>query len=138
LYAALAGFTTWVPVVDQNGAVASTNTRSRWTRLDDLVVVSFNVAVTAAGTSGFPIKITNLPVDTADINFVMGFCKFYDASADVDRSLFVGGVTGDVDACQFFWDPAAAGTSSTFNPWGTHFALASGDLLTGFAVYEGA
>jgi hypothetical protein len=127
-------WTSWTPTVTQSGSVTVTNTRSRYARYGRLIIATWNLAVTGSGT-GSNAVIVSLPVTAAAASVVFGSAQVFDTSAAQNylalpylaSTTTVSLYTTSTDAA----DPRLGLTSFTA-------ALASGDQITGTAIYEAA
>ena len=126
-----AAWETWTPVVSQPGAITHTLTFARYTRIQKLVVATFSVAITGAGTAGNALSIS-LPITANTTTNAHGSGFLYDASTTVMYNGTFYNVT--TSAAWFLGDWASGGV------WGTTpvLGVANGDVWRGTFIYEAA
>lgn len=130
-------WTTWAPVVTQSGTVTHTARYAAYTRLGRTIHASVDLAMTGAGMAANNITVTipvtaNVPASSAP---QIGAGIVYDASAN----LVYPGIAELTSSTAFLLRP----TDQILAPsalGGAVFtaALASGDLIRAFMVYEAA
>ena len=127
-------WTSWTPAITQNGAVTSSNTRSRYARYGRTIHFSLSVSITGTGTGGNAVGIS-IPVTAAANGLVCGQGIIYDSSAGINYY----GIAYLFSTTVMTLGPAAATTGAlelgaqTFTA-----ALASGDLINISGTYEAA
>lgn len=126
-----AAWETWAPVVAQPGGIAGTVNFARYTRIQKLVIGTFSIAITGAGTAGNALSIS-LPITANTLTAVHGSGLLYDASATTMYNGTFYNVTST--AAWFIGDWASVGV------WGTipGLGIANGDVWRGTFVYEAA
>ena len=122
-------WTNWTPTCTQSGAVTVTVTRAKYARWSRLIVATFELAATSAGTTANAVEVS-LPVNAAATLSGHGSGYILD-----NGTAYYSGV----------WSVASATTMQLFchNETGAAgidpaFAIASGDLLRGVVIYEAA
>lgn len=119
----------WTPTITQSGSVTYTSTFSRYSVIQDTVIVRARLAVTSAGTTNNTITIGSIPVAAADNSGIAGEMVILDnGTAYYIGALFISGTT-------FLGRADGLGAAFGVTP---NFALASGDIIDIVAVYEGA
>jgi hypothetical protein len=126
---------TWTPRVDQGASlnIARTIEYAKYIRLGDLVIASFHLTMTAAGTAG-SAAVVYLPVPMVNTNALGTNAGWvYDAvgAYRYTGSWFASGV--DKVLMVVAPGPPPGGYGVTPNK-----ALANGDVLRGTIVYEAA
>lgn len=126
-------WTGYTPTLTQSAAVTKTVTRAVYQRVGRLVVVTFSLSVTGAGTVSNNIQV-GLPVAAAASAMPGGSMWIYDASANTN---YVGVAvmlsTTTIGAI------ISGGTGYAGNVGGVMAAaLASGDAILGHFTYEAA
>lgn len=126
-------WTNWTPTIAQGvtSDIAKTIHNARFVKIGRLVVASWVLQMTGAGTAGQPVRLT-LPHAAPTANALVGGGYIYDAAPATAYAGTWGGATASI--IQLVGDWAAN------NSWGItpNLALASGDYLTGFIAYESA
>lgn len=125
------GWTSFAPTLTQSGTVTATTARGAYIQVGSLVIFQFRLSVTGSGTAGNDITVS-LPVSAAYSPGAGGAGGIYDASVP---TFYIG-----------HWETVSSSTiahyndASNGNPTGTSpsFALASGDVIAGFYIYEAA
>ena len=125
-------FIDYVPVLSQPGTITKTVTSSRYFTIGSLVVYTWHITVTGAGTAANAVLLT-VPATIANYttNPVIGSGYYYDASAGVTYS-------GPLAAASNFQVQIFnhnAGSPVGINP---NFATANTDTHSGFVLYESA
>lgn len=134
---AKAGFTwtTWTPQLYQGGNVTSTNTRSFYMQLGNLVIAYFSIAATGAGTASNNIEIRSLPVTAAHAQSITGPCYYFDTGvSDHDKSYTAVGAT----TTSFNFRVQGGDNVVGSGTGDAGITIASGDLLRGHVIYEAA
>jgi hypothetical protein len=125
-------WTSWTPTVTQGVSVTVTNTRSRYTRVGRLIVASWELAVTGAGTPGSGVTVS-LPVTAATANYVAaGTLLLTDASAADGFTAFVDLAT--TTTMQF----SSTRANGLLGAASFTAGLAAADTLKGTVTYESA
>lgn len=126
-----AAWETWTPVTSQPGTITTNVALARYTRIQKLVVATFYLTITGAGTAGQPLAIS-LPVTANSTNISHGSGLFYDASTAVMYAGSFYNITTSV--AWFVGDWAGGGV------WGTTpvLGVANGDVYRGTMIYEAA
>lgn len=127
--------TTWTPVLTQSGNVTVTNTHSTYSRIGRLVFAQFLLAVTGTGTGANVVTIS-LPVNNSGLSSsdVMGFAYLNDTSA----SNWFKGALQVASASTVKIQDTTLTSFSYLGVSGFSAALAAGDSVSGFVVYEAA
>ena len=132
-------FTSYNPILSQNGTVTNTNNGSAYVIIGDLIYVYFDVTSTGTGNANQQIGI-NVPnpaaasYSTLGGETIIGGGTFYDSSANTRWQLtayFVGGT--DV---RFYATNIT--TNSRFGVAGMTAAIGTDDRLSGYLVYRKA
>lgn len=135
LFVGMAGFTAYTPPLTQSGAVTKTSTAA-WFQAGKLTIAYWALAVTGTGTANNPVTV-GLP--TAAKTGSAAYCSgnIVDASAVTNNPGVVLLSTTSVVA---YLDSTQATGAVRLGNTGTAFsaALAPGDTVSGFAVYEAA
>lgn len=129
-------WSTWTPAITQSGAVTATVNHAVYGRWGRLIVASFRLTVTGAGTSSNAVAIS-LPVTAARSIGSVGTGLIFDTSA----SLSYTGQCDIASTTTIQYSPQGVGVSpNSLGATGSGFtaALAVGDVLTGFLTYEAA
>lgn len=126
-----AAWETWTPAIYQPGVLTSTINVARYMRIQKLVIATWWLTITGAGTAGQSF-FTSLPITAKSTTMSQGSALLFDASANTSYSGSLYHVT--VDGVWFIGDWAANGV------WGTAPALgvANGDQWRGTMIYEAA
>lgn len=122
-------WTSWNPVVDQNGTVAATNNRSRYVRVGKIIIANANLTITGAGSVGNNVSVT-LPVNVADATGNLppiGSFHFNDGGVD-----YAGICRISTTAVYFMIN------STGYVGTGLNIALANNDTIAFTVVYEAA
>jgi hypothetical protein len=120
-------WTSWTPTCTQSGSVAVTNTRSRYARYGRMIVATFNLEATAAGSAGNGV-IISLPVTAASVSSIQGVGYILDGGTGYYVGVWTAYSTTAVQLIAHAQTGAVGGTPS--------FALASGDFISGTITYE--
>ena len=121
----------FTPTVTQGVNVTFTNTYSKYTRINKLVIYSFSLALTSAGTGGNGLTLT-IPITAAASQRNQGIAQFYDASATTSYI----NVTYAVSTTVIGFINSASGAGAF---GGTpNVAVANGDFMFGTIIYEAA
>ena len=121
--------TSWTPTCTQSGSVTVTNTRSRYARYGRLIVATFDLTATTAGTSANAVTLS-LPVTAAAT--ASGFGTGY--ILDQGAAYYVGTWTLTSTTAMVLYchnETGAAGVDPAF-------ALANTDIIRGTITYEAA
>jgi hypothetical protein len=123
----------WTPTVTQSGAVTLTITSARYIVQAGVVSLQARLAITGAGTIGNAITVAGIPISIAGASSLdtLGTAVILDASGPVRYEGAV--VMGSATSILFQAHNVANVMGVTPN-----FALASGDIIGFFAVYEKA
>ena len=136
LLAKLAGWTTYVPTLTQGVGVSKTVTRARYVKLGRIVVTQGLLSVTSSGTAANQITVSVPATAAYGGTMAFGSGYVYDTSTNATHSgiAFLGSTT-----LMAFTDTASS-VSGGLGYTGTSFAaaLASGDAVSWFGVYESA
>jgi hypothetical protein len=126
-------WTSWTPTVYQNGARTSTNTLSRYLKVGRLVIVTANVTITNAGTSGNQIVWTlpSTPANPTNGGIVGTWMYIRTTGVRYQGSFNLNSAFGAAIVTQ---------QDGTGNQLGidTAFATANGDVLMFSGMYEAA
>jgi hypothetical protein len=127
-------WTTWTPTLTQSGTVTATVTSAVYGRWGRLIVGQFRLSVTGTGTSSNTVTVS-LPVTSARSGVSVGSGGIYDVSAALN---YTSNVSLNTTTTLVF-EPHGGGVSAS--PLGLVVftaALASGDIVQGFFMYEAA
>jgi hypothetical protein len=126
-------WTTYTPAVTQNGAVTSTVTSARYTRINDTIIGQVRLSVTGTGTANNSVQVS-LPVTANNTLISVGTGSIYDSSTVLMYDGFLFVAVGDPDNVWIVGDWAAGGT------WGTSpsLAIANNDVIWLQFNYEAA
>lgn len=126
-------WTAHTPTVSQGASsnISKTVTYSKYIKVGRFVLWTFNISMTAAGTAGSPLRLS-LPHAAASTGALSaGGGYIYDASANTTYAGAWGGGTASLIQLIGDWSNGAWGQ-------GPSVAVASGDALLGFVIYEAA
>lgn len=126
-------WTSYTPTLTQSGAVTKTVTYAKYVLAGKWVTVQIKLAVTGSGTASNAIVI-GLPVAGTGAGLPVGSGWVFDSSA----SALYKGVANLVGTTSLQLYYAADTSQSSLGATGMTAALASGDEVTAFAVYESA
>jgi hypothetical protein len=129
-------WTTWTPTLTQSGTVTATVTSAVYGRWGRLIVGQFRLSVTGSGTGSNAVTVS-LPVTSARTSVPVGSGGIYDVSAVLN---YTGNVSLNTTTTLGF-EPQGVGVSANLlGATGSGFtaALASGDIIQAFFVYEAA
>jgi hypothetical protein len=129
-------WTTWTPTLQQAGVVTATVTHAVYGRWGRLIIASFRLTATGAGSANFAVQVS-LPVTAARSAGVLGTGVIFDTSATL--SYTGNAVLSSTTALQF--EGQGGGVSpNTLGSTGSYFtaALAAGDVVTATITYEAA
>ena len=128
-------WTTWTPTVTQSGAVTVTVTHAVYGRWGRLIIANFRLAVTGTGTAANAVTVS-LPVTAARANMMVGTGSLFDTSASLGYSgnVFLPSAT----TMDYRQQGTGTATDNRLGVAGFTAALASGDGLDGFLMYEAA
>lgn len=128
--APMAAWTTWTPVIGQNGTKTITNTNSKYLQLGKLIVARCNVLITQAGTAGNYIYCS-YPITPAAYSDTSIGSFFYGPTGNATR--YTGSVITNSVGLLFQ-------THNINNVLGItpSFATVNGDFLSFTVVYEAA
>lgn len=127
---------TWTPVITQPGTVTATVNHAVWYRAGRLIIASFRLTVTGAGTGSNTVTVS-LPVTAARSQGPAGYGIIFDASATLSY-------TGEADlattSTMSFSGHGLGVSPNALGSTGSAFtaALAVGDVVTGSLTYEAA
>ena len=126
-------WTTWTPTLTQSGAVTATVTHAVYGRWGRLIIVNFRLAVTGTGTASNAVTVS-LPTTAARTNMVVGTGNVFDQSTGLSYSgnIFLPSTT----TLDFRQHGTGTATDNRLGVAGFTAALASGDGLDGFFMYE--
>jgi hypothetical protein len=126
-------WTSYTPNIVQSATVDSTWSWSRYARFGRLIIWSFGGGATAAGSAGNAITVSLPVVAAAGANIVIGAGNITDIS---------GGASGSYNGNWKMSSTTRIGllrdVQTSFVGGAPSFALANGDTLEGFVVYEAA
>jgi hypothetical protein len=124
----------WTPTVTQSGSVTFTITFCRYIVQDNVVNIRGRLAITSAGTGNNNIVIGAGPAAIAPANAqnIMGGIRV----TDTGTADYVGALLWN-SSTQLVGQVHSTG-ATTFIGVNPNFALASGDIIGFFAVYERA
>jgi hypothetical protein len=124
----------WTPTVTQSGSVTFTITFCRYIVQDNVVNIRGRLAITSAGTGNNNIVIGAVPAAIAPANAqnIMGGIRV----TDTGTADYVGALLWN-SSTEFVGQVHSTG-ATTFIGVSPNFALASGDIIGFFAVYEKA
>lgn len=126
------GWRDWTPTITQSGSVSITINYARYALLGKTAIVQMNVEATAAGTTGNAIVIGGQPTNIQPAQLGGVFSVIGHGLVENGTTRYVG-VVYAVSATEWrMWKSGDAGNS----PIGTTFALASGDEISMFGVFE--
>ena len=128
-------WTTWTPTLTQSGAVTVTVTHAVYGRWGRLIIVNFRLAVTGTGTAANAVTVS-LPVTAARANMMVGSGTVFDTSAGLSYSgaVFLPSTT----TMDFRQHGSGTTIDNRLGVAGFTAALASGDVIDGFLMYEAA
>jgi len=129
-------WTTWTPTLTQSGTVTATVTSAVYGRWGRLIVGQFRLSVTGSGTGSNAVTVS-LPVTSARTGVPVGSGGVYDLSAVLN---YTGNVSLNTTTTLGF-EPQGVGVSpNPLGATGSGFtaALAAGDIVQAFFVYEAA
>lgn len=132
---AYGALTTWTPNLVQGVAVTFTNNYTKVIRIGRLVICSFNLSVTSAGTAGNAISIGTLPYTAATSGIIIGSGEVVDAApaTKAEANLFLV-TTTSID----FRSSSSTANDNRVGVVTIAAALAAGDSMTGTFMYEAA
>lgn len=120
-----AAWESWTPQLFKGANVAQILGYCRYTRIQKLVVATFNVTVNAVVAGAAAIEIRNLPVTASNTTGIVGSWMFFESGVQFHTGTAVGLTT----------------TSATFyvNGGGGQFGIAinNPDYIQGVVTYEG-
>lgn len=126
-----AAWESYTPTVTQGATITFTNTYSKYARINKIVIYSFNLALTSAGTAANNLQIT-LPINVASGNRIAGMSQFYDASA---TTTYIN-TTYQVSTSSMGFINSASGAGAFGST--PAVTVANGDYLFGTIIYEAA
>lgn len=127
-----AAWESWTPTLTQSGTVTNTVTYGKYMRIQKLIIAQCHLSVTGSGTTNNAVKIS-LPITAAtDADQVIGSGFIYDVSTTTiyNTSTQIDTTTTAV----FYPDQTGSGLAWGQSP---NLALANGDLIKTFIIYEG-
>ena len=128
------GWTTWTPIVIQGASTPTlTVNYATYLKVGKLMIVSFDVSLTSAGTTGNDIRISNLPVAPKHVSasFTIGMFSY----ARSGTGTYFGTAIAD-SGSQICFQATEAANGHLGNTNGPAFAVANNDVLSGLCVYE--
>ena len=125
------GWSSWTPQVYQGANVTATNTRSRYMRIDNLIIVQFHMTVTGSESTGnVKIEIRDLPIAGVNTDSMFGFAYFFDDNLANFYHAFADGLS--TTSVEFFaHGDGRVGASPAYT-------LASNDTIRGTLIYDAA
>lgn len=123
-------WTSYTPTITQGAAITKTITYAKWARVNKIVVVEANIALTSAGTASNALTLT-LPIApaTSGIFSMIGSAMFYKASTTLPYILAAVYDSGSLK----FWHETAGGNFFGAVPAVT---VANGDNISFQLIYE--
>ena len=133
LLSKLGVWTSYTPTITQSGLVGNTVTYARYLKIGRLVVVQTYQSAIASGTANNKIQVA-LPFTAAQSSLVVGSFYIYDASVNIN---YLGHAALDTTSTV---TGLISGTNNYMGATGSGFtaALASGDSILAFVIYESA
>jgi hypothetical protein len=130
----LAAWTSYTPTLTQSGAVTKTVTYAKYVQMGKTVIVNVLLTCTGAGSAANSV-VVGLPVTAAQsTNQAIGSGYLFDASVPLNYRAIVSLAS----ATTVFLNPAASTVADVLGNTSFTAALASGDLISIFAMYEAA
>lgn len=126
-----AAWESFTPVVTQGATITTSINYCKYARIQKIVIYSFNILLTSAGTAGNGIQIT-LPIAAATNSRPSTGASFYDASAGTSYLNVFYFATSTT--AQFI---NAASGATTFGA-APAVTVANGDYIFGTVTYEAA
>ena len=123
-------WTSFTPVLTQSSAVTKTVSWSRYARFGRLIIWSFGITATGAGSAGNAITLSLPATAAASVNIIIGSGNITDASVDEYNGAWKMASTTAIGLTQ--------SASANFVGVTPSFALANTDSLEGFVIYEAA
>lgn len=118
---------TWTPTLTQGVSVAAT-VSGQYTQIGKLVVVSFAIVATAAGTAANRVAIGGMPGSAVGVNRVFGGADIQDAGTrNIHAAMYM-------QASGVFW--MIENNMADVVGIASSYTVASGDTITGFGVYQ--
>lgn len=128
-------WSTWTPTVQQGVGVSVTVGHATWGRWGRLIIASFRLSVTSAGTAGQGVGVS-LPVNAARTAGPVGTGGVFDSSVNL---VYAGIAELNAVNNQLVFTAAGVGVSpSPLGVAGFTAGLASGDVISGVLTYEAA
>jgi hypothetical protein len=122
-------WTSWTPVVTQGVNPTFTNTRSRYIKVGRLVIATFAVAITSSGTSNTAMALNFGGIATASTaDSAYGAFRIFDTGITNYAGTLVAASSTVMNLYQ----------DGNGNPLGFGQQFTSGDLFSGFFVFEAA
>ena len=122
-------WTSWTPVVTQGVNPTFTNTRSRYIKVGRLVIATFAVAITSSGTSSTAMALNFGGIATAAAgDSAYGAFRIFDTGITNYAGTLVAASSTTMNLYQ----------DGNGNPLGFGQQFTSGDLFSGFFVFEAA
>lgn len=124
-------WTSYTPTLTQSSAVTKTVDYASYLQIGQLVIASLRLSVTGAGTGGNSVTV-GLPVTAASTLIYVGSGAVFDSSTSTN---YVGTWLSLTTTTAIL-----VGDWSGQNAWGStpSIALASGDSIRGYLMYEAA
>lgn len=129
-------WTTWTPTLQQAGVVTATVTHAVYGRWGRLIIASFRLTATGAGSANFAVQVS-LPATAARAQGVLGTGVIFDSSA----ALVYSGTAVLTSTTALQFEGQGGGVSpNSLGSTGSYFtaALAANDVITATITYEAA
>lgn len=123
----------WTPTLTQTGAVTKTVTYARYMKVGRTTIAAFDLAVTGTGTASAAVTVS-LPVTAATSSLKVGAGSIFDTSAGTQFK----GVVELASTTTLAFVPTETTVNNNLGATSFTAALASGDLVRGFAIFEAA
>jgi len=122
-------FASWAVAVRQSSTPAQTVNYARYFKIGRLVYAAWSVTINGAGVANNSIIVDNLPVAAAVASGIHGSFKYFDA--------------GNTVRAGHVWGASTTSLAFNYTSFGNNmgigdFAMAAGDVIEGFVMYEGA
>lgn len=117
----------WTPTLTQGVSVAAT-VSGQYTQIGKLIIVSFAILPTAAGTAGQRVQIGGMPGSAVGIDRIFGGADIHDSGT---RNIHVGLYMRPSGA---FW--MIENNTGDVVGIASAYTIASGDVIHGFGVYQ--
>lgn len=129
-------WTSWTPTITQSAAVTVTIAHAVYARLGRMIVAHYRMTVTGAGVAANPIVMAGLPAVAARSVMLVGSGSVYDSSAGTNYSSRVD--FASTTTVEFRAHGTVAAADNRLGASQFTAALAAGDILDGFLIYEAA